>query len=71
MFVVVGVHTHKKLEISNPVSRHSPPSQASARPEHELAPAQKMIQPEVMRIKEMITQGELFSYFNNFSTVLL
>ena len=66
MLVTVGVNTHKRLEISNPVSRHSPPSQASARTEHELTPAQKMIQPEVMRIKEMITQGD-----KNFSTVLL
>ena len=38
MLVTVGVHSHKKLELLNPVSRHSPPSQASACTEHEFAP---------------------------------
>ena len=41
--------------------------------QHQISPCNfnTYITPEVMRIKDMITQGEFYSYFNNVSPVLL
>ena len=54
-------HKHRIL---NPLSPNSD--------QHQISPCDSNahLTPEVMRIKDVITQGEFSWYFNNFSTVL-